>query len=127
MSAKEVAPLAASHRALVRQGVALFDHGSYWHAHEAWEQVWREERAPNRHFLKGLIQVAAALHHANAGRHAVGTRLLDRARTHLDAHGGERWGFRTDALAHALVELRQRLEHGGPAAAPVLARLMHAG
>jgi hypothetical protein len=125
VTAAPAAPLAAAHRLLVRQGVALFDHGSYWHAHEAWEQVWRAERVPNRHFLKGLIQVAAALHHVQAGRRAVGERLVERARAHLDAHTGERWGFRTEALVHALSALSQRLAHGEPADPPLLARLMH--
>jgi SAM-dependent methyltransferase len=44
-------------------GARLFDAGSYWDAHEAWEERWRiESDAVERLALQGLIQTAAALH-----------------------------------------------------------------
>ncbi len=43
-------------------GIDLFNHGYYWEAHEAWEQLWHlhGRRGPTADFLKGLIQLAAA-------------------------------------------------------------------
>lgn len=44
-------------------GAKAFDEGRFFEAHEHWETLWREEKAPpRRRLLQGLIQVAAALH-----------------------------------------------------------------
>jgi hypothetical protein len=48
---------------LFRKGVALFNGVRYWHAHEAWETVWRAAPEEERDFYQGLIQVAAGLLH----------------------------------------------------------------
>ncbi|MGB1661241.1 MAG: DUF309 domain-containing protein [Planctomycetota bacterium] len=44
-------------------GVDLFNHGCYWEAHEAWEDLWLplENEDPLRIFTQGLIQASAAL------------------------------------------------------------------
>ena len=43
-------------------GMQLFSEGEYWHAHEAWEAVWRRHCEEERLFLQGIIQLAAAYH-----------------------------------------------------------------
>ena len=48
---------------LFRRGVALFNGVRYWHAHEAWETIWRAAPDSERDFYQGLIQVAAGLLH----------------------------------------------------------------
>ena len=48
---------------LFREGVALFNGVRYWHAHEAWETLWRAAEERDRDFYQGLIQVAAGLLH----------------------------------------------------------------
>lgn len=48
-------------------GVALFNTGQFWHAHEAWEQCWHAAHEPDASFYKGLIQAAAALVHWQRG------------------------------------------------------------
>ena len=48
---------------LFRQAVALFNGVRYWHAHEAWETLWRAAPDEERDFYQGLIQVAAGLLH----------------------------------------------------------------
>ena len=48
---------------LFRRGVALFNGVRYWHAHEAWETLWRAAPDEHRDFYQGLIQVAAGLLH----------------------------------------------------------------
>ncbi len=45
------------------RGVALFNGARYWHAHEAWETLWRAAEEEERAFYQGLIQVAAGLLH----------------------------------------------------------------
>ena len=43
--------------------MALFNGVRYWHAHEAWETLWRAAPEEERPFFQGLIQVAAGLLH----------------------------------------------------------------
>jgi predicted metal-dependent hydrolase len=47
---------------MFRRGVALFDAGYYWEAHEAWEALWHAEgrRGATADVLRGLIKLAAA-------------------------------------------------------------------
>jgi hypothetical protein len=48
---------------LLHRGVALFNGLRYWHAHEAWETLWRAADEDDRDFYQGLIMVAAGLLH----------------------------------------------------------------
>ncbi|HWN71102.1 MAG TPA: DUF309 domain-containing protein, partial [Haliangium sp.] len=68
-------------------GLDLYNHGYPWEAHEVWETLWRQ--APHgsavRAMLQGLIQCAAAVVHATAGRAAGQRRLAERALARLDA------------------------------------------
>jgi len=48
---------------LLRKGVALFNGVRYWHAHEAWETLWRAAPDEERDFYQGLILLAAGLLH----------------------------------------------------------------
>jgi hypothetical protein len=60
---------------LFRRGIALFNGVRYWHAHEAWEILWRAAPDHERDFYQGLIQVAAGLLHLQR-RNARGARNL---------------------------------------------------
>jgi predicted metal-dependent hydrolase len=44
------------------RAIGLFNEGKLWHAHEAWEQVWRRHLEDSRLFIQGLIQMAAGFH-----------------------------------------------------------------
>jgi hypothetical protein len=77
---------------LFRRGVALFNGVRYWHAHEAWETLWRAAPEEERDFYQGLIQVAAGLLHLQR-RNLRGARNklsegMDRLRPYLPAHRG---------------------------------------
>ena len=58
---------------LLHRGVGLFNELRYWHAHEAWETLWRAAPDHERDFYQGLIQVAAGLLHLQR-RNARGAR-----------------------------------------------------
>jgi hypothetical protein len=60
-------------RELLHRGVALFNGLRYWHAHEAWETLWRAAEEEDRDFYQGLIMVAAGLLHLQR-RNARGAR-----------------------------------------------------
>jgi len=46
----------------VHRGVALFNRGRYFDAHELWETTWRDAPPEGRAFLEALVQLAAGLH-----------------------------------------------------------------
>ena len=77
---------------LFRRGAALFNGARYWHAHEAWETIWRAAPDEERDFYQGLIQVAAGLHHLKR-RNARGARNklregLAKLRPYIPVHMG---------------------------------------
>ena len=69
------APVPAYERALAS--------GRFFEAHEIMEEFWIAYRGADRDFYKGLIQAAAALHHAARGNPAGATRVARRARAYL--------------------------------------------
>ncbi len=77
---------------LLHRGVALFNGMRYWHAHEAWETLWRAADEDDRDFYQGLIQVAAGLLHLQR-RNIRGARNklgegLEKLRPFQPAHRG---------------------------------------
>ena len=44
------------------EGWRLFNEREFWHAHEAWESVWKRRDEESRIFFQGIIQLAAAYH-----------------------------------------------------------------
>jgi len=63
---------------LFREGVALFNGARYWHAHEAWETLWRAAPDEERDFYQGLIQIAAGfLHLGKRNRRGARTKLSE--------------------------------------------------
>jgi len=68
-----------------RGGLALFNSGRFFDAHEALEDVWRE--APRhsrlRRHLQGLVQLAVAFHHQSTGNLVGAQSVLERALRNL--------------------------------------------
>jgi predicted metal-dependent hydrolase len=60
-----------------QRGVELFNAGKFFEAHEAWEEIWLAESEPEKTFVQGLIQVAAAFHHRQRGNRKGMDSLLE--------------------------------------------------
>jgi predicted metal-dependent hydrolase len=77
---------------LFHTAVALFNGARYWHAHEAWETLWRSATDEERDFYQGLIQVAAGLLHLQRrnmrGARNKLTEGLEKLRPYQPAHRG---------------------------------------
>lgn len=87
----------------LQRGISLFNEHQFWHAHEAWEELWLEATGERKQFLQGLIQLAAAYHHVQRGTSPRGAvRLFDAALRRLEpfAEGYENV-IRTRACATA--------------------------
>src|SRR6266542_225880 len=50
-------------RKLYYDGIALFNAGEYFEAHEVWEEIWHMAYGLKYEFYQGLIQCAVALEH----------------------------------------------------------------
>jgi predicted metal-dependent hydrolase len=48
-------------------GLEHFNSRKFFEAHEIWEEIWLVETEPEKTFLQGLIQLAAAYHHYEHG------------------------------------------------------------
>jgi predicted metal-dependent hydrolase len=91
----------------VGAGVALFNAAEFWHAHERWERLWLVAKDPERRFLQGLIQLAAAYHHVKRGTLRGAVRLFDAALTKLEPYADGYLGVdRTDAITASIVHRR---------------------
>jgi predicted metal-dependent hydrolase len=66
------------------RGIGLFNERKFWHAHEAWEQVWRRHLEDSRLFIQGLIQMAAGFHLLiEKRRYSGATSNFNKALAHL--------------------------------------------
>jgi len=59
-----------------REGVMLFNSGEFFKAHEVWEALWLTASEPDKTFLQGIIQSAAAFHHHARGNRSGARSLL---------------------------------------------------
>jgi len=49
------------------RGVDLFNAKDFFECHDAFEELWQEDRSDGRLFLQGLIQAAVGCHHLSNG------------------------------------------------------------
>lgn len=95
-------------------GVTLFNTGKFWHAHEAWEQVWNRHREEGRIFLQGLIQLAAAYHHLVTRRSFSGMlKNFEKARTNLEAFRPEYLGTAVEPVLRSIEAFQQEAARAG--------------
>ena len=64
-------------RAAFSRGIRQFNAHEFWHAHESWESIWLDAPEPDKTFLQGIIQIAAAFYHHQKKNHE-GMRSLMR-------------------------------------------------
>ncbi len=96
----------------IEKGVALFNAHQFWHAHEAWEELWLQSSGEEKVFLQGLIQLAAAYHHVQRGTFRGGVRLFDAALRKLERFEDGRDGIdRRDAI-DAAMKHREKIARG---------------
>ena len=110
---------------LFAEGVARFNAGAFYEAHEAWEDLWLRNRSAARPFYQGLIQAAAGFHHLGRGKPAPAARLFTEAAGRLAPFAPAFLGV---AVAPLLVDLAAAAAHAGdrraaeapPAAPPMI-------
>src|SRR5262249_28284901 len=98
-------------------GIALFNAGEFFQAHEELEIVWTPVRGPRRFFLQSLIHLAVGFYHHRNGNQ-VGARLQpDKALRKLAAYLPRYETVDTAAIYCEAVEALARIERGETIAA----------
>jgi predicted metal-dependent hydrolase len=77
---------------IFQHGVDLFNKKEFFDCHDAFEELWMEERGERRLFLQGLIQAAVGCHHLSNGNTSGAisqyTKSLDKLRQYPDDYMG---------------------------------------
>jgi predicted metal-dependent hydrolase len=108
-----------THGALA-EGLRHYAAGEFFAAHEAWESAWLSAPEPEKTFLQGVIQVAAAFEHQRRNNSLGIARLLAAALRRLDPLPSAFGGLDLDLLRDDIRERLQFLAAGGPIPIPKL-------
>jgi len=99
-------------RQAFRRGIEQFNTGRFFDAHETWEEVWLRTPEPEKTFLQGIIQVAAAFHHYSRGNARGAHSLLQAALGRLAGFPDVHHGIALGALRAAAQEWAAALAAG---------------
>jgi len=101
------------------RGIALFNQGHFFEAHEVLEDVWREAAAEEKKFLQGLVQLAVAFHHHSTGNNTGMRSVMERGMKNLEGQAEGFCGVNLDPLMQCLNTWREALNKGcAPPALP---------
>ncbi len=92
------------------EGLRCYHSGAFFEAHEHWELVWLRAQEPEKTFLQGLIQIAAAFYHLQRGNCAGTISLLRSALRRLDRYPGVFAGVLVAPLRVAIRSWLEALE-----------------
>jgi uncharacterized protein len=84
---------------LFEHGIALFNAGEFFKAHEAWEELWLRAPAKEKAFLQGIIQIAAGFHHYRRGNLRGSRSLLSAGVAKLGRYPAIHWEVDVARLA----------------------------
>jgi predicted metal-dependent hydrolase len=109
----------------LRRGIALFNEGEFFEAHEALEDVWRVAPAEKKKFLQGLVQVAVAFHHHSTGNRIGMRSVLERACKNMSGCPRGFCGIDAEPLLKVLSAWLEAIDESRPA--PPLPRIQGPG
>ncbi len=91
---------------LFEKGLLFFNSGSYYQAHEEWEDLWRVTQGPLRILYQGLIQAAVGLHHLQRGNESGARSQIGKSIGHLANFQDNPHFIDTASLIERLQEIR---------------------
>jgi predicted metal-dependent hydrolase len=95
-------------------GIALFNAGEYFEAHEALETAWRDEPGPVRDLYQGILQVAVTYLHIQRGNYGGATKVSARCKLKLDNWPDTCRGVDVASLRRNLGSVMDALARLGP-------------
>ncbi|HWC32886.1 MAG TPA: DUF309 domain-containing protein [Actinomycetota bacterium] len=100
-------PLEENHRL----GIAHFDAGRFFQAHEAWETAWKQAKGEDdEEFFKGLSQLGAGYVHYRRGNAHGAHTLIRRGLSRIRPYGPSHRGVAVEAVADAAEAHAERFE-----------------
>lgn len=102
-------------RPILLAGIAQYNDGYFFEAHETWEDLWYQSPWPARTFLQGLIQLAGAFVHLMRHEYPGTIRLLEAASEKLAQFPGDYLGIDAGRLVAEARRAREELALLGPA------------
>jgi predicted metal-dependent hydrolase len=99
---------------LAVQGIALFNSGAYFEAHEELELAWAAESGPIRELYRGILQVAVAYLQITRRNYRGAMKMFLRLRQWLDPLPDECMGVNVAQLRDEALAARAALEALGP-------------
>jgi len=96
------------------RGVRLFNQRRFFECHEIWEELWKPSAGEMRRLYQGLIQTAAALHHATRGNRTGALAVWSKAREKLEAAPDRYRGLSIARLRTELDDYFSRSENTDP-------------
>ena len=112
---------AREHSERFAAGLKQFNSRLFFDAHETWEEIWLASAEPDKTFLQGIIQIAAAFHHYGRGNMRGTQSLLEAGLRRLGRFAHEHYGIDVESLRAAAREWAGALAAGvdpGPARVP---------
>lgn len=92
------------------RGIALFNHGHFFEAHEVWEEQWIELVGAEKLAVQGLIQIAAGYLKNESGVRSAAVKLLTRGSALLRNNAGAYTGIDVAAIDAAVQNDLARLQ-----------------
>lgn len=105
------------------RGMEQFNRRHFFESHETWEEVWLRAPEPDKTFLQGIIQVAAAFHHYARGNRAGAESLMRAGLSKLEKFQEDYRGLKLEAFRVAVREWLAMLEKGPSPNADMLPRI----
>ena len=99
---------------LFQKGLAEYEKGDYFEAHEAWEDLWSDYQLSDRKFIQGLIQLAVSFVHLGNGNMIGAKNLLKKCENKFSEYTGIHRNINVDELKSAIEAVDivyQNLEH----------------
>jgi hypothetical protein len=67
-----------------RKGIAEYNAGEYFEAHEDLEQAWMETGEPERRLYQGILQIGVGYYHIQQGNYPGALKMFGKARRWLE-------------------------------------------
>lgn len=96
------------------QGLAFFNAGEYFEAHEALESAWRDEPGPIRELYQGILQAAVTYLHIQRGNYHGAVKVSARAQVKLRTWPDQCRSVDVAALRNDLAHVMETLARLGP-------------
>jgi predicted metal-dependent hydrolase len=97
-----------------RMGLANFNHGNYYQAHEYFEDAWRETPGPNREFYRALLHISGGFFRLTEGRPQAARKFFEHALKWLVEFEPNYLGFNISKLKKGLEEILELLVADSP-------------